>query len=357
MPAEDNKTLPPLENLPEKVQRKGVPMRMFDGKSLVVAMAAMVGSFPAAAADLVTYQLDWLPGGDKAPIYVCIQEGFCEEAGLEIKIEPGRGSSEAITKIATGASDIGSAGMGALMAAKATEGVPVTAVMTIFNMGPHAFYTTKDSGIASIKDVKGKKIATSPFTSSNVFLPLVLADNGLSEEDITLTKSDPGALGPLLMTGQSDAIIAWLTDVSRYSGQAAEAGKELVVLPWADAGLELYSASLVAGDTFLEERPDVAKRFVAAFKKSLEFAYENPDKAAAAVSAQVPELSAEDVKGSWLDASKLAFNDVTEKFPLGTIDADRLAATWTRVAAAQDLDPASLKPEDAVNRSFLPTAE
>lgn len=159
------------------------------------------------------------------------------------------------------------------------------------------------------------------------------------------------------MTGQSDAIIAWLTDVSRYSGQAAEAGKELVVLPWADAGLELYSASLVAGDKFLEERPDVAKRFVAAFKKSLEFAYENPDKAAAAVSAQVPELSAEDVKGSWLDASKLAFNDVTEKFPLGTIDADRLAATWTRVAAAQDLDPASLKPEDAVNRSFLPAAE
>jgi NitT/TauT family transport system substrate-binding protein len=322
----------------------------------LMASAALLASVavPAMAADKVTYQLDWLPGGDKAPIYVCIHQGFCADAGLEITLEPGRGSSEAITKIATGTSDIGSAGIEALMAARVTESVPVTAVMNIFNTGPHAFYTTTESGITTLADVKGKSVATSPFTSSNVFLPLVLEENGMTEADVTLTKSDPGALGPLLMTGQSDAIIAWLTDVSRYQGQANEAGKELVILPWADAGLELYSASLVASDTFLTERPDVAKRFIAAFKQSLEFANENPDAAAEAVAAIVPELKAEDVKGSWLDASKLAFNDVTTQFGLGAFDPDRLAATWTRVAAAQGLDPAALDPETVVDRSFLP---
>lgn len=321
-----------------------------------VAPLALAGALLAGAAsaqDKVTYQLDWLPGGDKAPIYVCINEGFCADAGLEVSIEPGRGSSEAITKIATGTSDIGSAGIEALMAARATENVPVTAVMNIFNTGPHAFYTTADKGITSITDVKGKKIATSPFTSSNVFLPLVLEENGMSEDDITLTKADPGALGPLLMTGQADAIIAWLTDVSRYTGQAEEAGKEIVILPWADAGLELYSASLVASDKFLAERPDVARRFLAAFKQSMQFAYDNPDKAAEAVAAVVPELSAEDVKGSWLDASKLAFNEVTDEYGLGTLDADRLAATWARVAESQGLDPAALDPETIVDRSFM----
>lgn len=322
----------------------------------LLASAALLASvaLPAMAADKVTYQLDWLPGGDKAPIYVCIHHGFCADAGLEVTLEPGRGSSEAITKIATGTSDIGSAGIEALMAARVTESVPVTAVMNIFNTGPHAFYTTTESGITTLADVKGKSVATSPFTSSNVFLPLVLEENGMTEADITLTKADPGALGPLLMTGQSDAIIAWLTDVSRYQGQADEAGKDLVILPWADAGLELYSASLVASDTFLTERPDVAKRFIAAFKQSLEFANENPDAAAEAVAAIVPELKAEDVKGSWLDASKLAFNDVTATFGLGAFDADRLAATWTRVAAAQGLDPAALDPETVVDRSFMP---
>lgn len=327
----------------------------FRSLSLLAASALLgTAALPALAADKVTYQLDWLPGGDKAPIYVCIHEGFCADAGLEITLEPGRGSSEAITKIATGTSDIGSAGIEALMAARATENVPVTAVMNIFNTGPHAFYTTTESGMTTLADVKGKSVATSPFTSSNVFLPLVLEENGMTEADITLTKTDPGALGPLLMTGQSDVIIAWLTDVSRYQGQAREAGKDLVILPWADAGLELYSASLVASDTFLAERPDVAKRFVAAFKASLEFANANPDAAAAAVAAGVPELSADDVKGSWLDASKLAFNDVTARFGLGAFDPDRLAATWTRVAAAQGLDPAALDPETVVDRSFLP---
>ncbi|MEV8468461.1 hypothetical protein AB0T83_16925 [Fluviibacterium sp. DFM31] len=61
----------------------------------------------------------------------------------------------------------------------------------------------------------------------------------------------------------------------------------------------------MAADRFLAKRPDVARRFVAAFRNSLEFAQANPD---AAVAAQVPELSAEDVKGSWLDASQLVFN-------------------------------------------------
>jgi NitT/TauT family transport system substrate-binding protein len=322
----------------------------------LLASAALLASvaLPAVAMDKVTFQLDWLPGGDKSAIYVCMHHGFCADAGIEITLEQGRGSSEAITKIATGTSEIGLAGIEALMAARANEDVPVTAVMNVFNTGPHAFYTTTESGITTLADVRGRSIATSPFTSSNVFLPLVLAENGMTEEDIVLTRSDPGALGPLLMTGQSDAIIAWLTDVSRYQGQAREAGKELVILPWADAGLELYSASVVASDTFLTERPEVAKRFVAAFKKSLEFAHADPQGAADAVAAIVPELSAEDVKGSWLDASKLAFNELTEKFGLGAFDADRLAATWVRVAAAQGLDVSALDPESIVDRSFLP---
>lgn len=307
----------------------------------------------ASAQDVVNYQLDWLPGGDKSPIYVCIEEGFCADAGLEVNIIPGRGSTEAITKIATGTSDVGSADIGALMAAAASEEIPATAVMSIFNTGPHAFYTLAGNGIESFTDIEGKSVATSPFTASNVYLPLVLADNGLSEDSIELTKADPGALGPLLMTGRSDAVIAWLTNVSIFQSQAEEAGKELIILPWSDAGLELYSAALVANDTFLADRPDVAKRFFAAFKKSLEFANENPAAAGAAVAAIVPELDAAAVEAAWIDSSILAFNEVTEEFALGTFDADRLAKTWDRVAAAQGLDVTSFDPETVVDRSFM----
>ena len=42
-------------------------------------LASMITSASAMAADQVTFQLDWLPGGDKAPVYVGIQEGFFAE--------------------------------------------------------------------------------------------------------------------------------------------------------------------------------------------------------------------------------------------------------------------------------------
>nr|WP_284739448.1 ABC transporter substrate-binding protein [Rhizobium sp. CG5] len=316
-------------------------------------VAALLTAGSAAAADKVVFQLDWLPGGDKAPIYVCIDKGFCADEGIEVAIEPGRGSTEAITRLAAGTSDVGSADIGALMAAKVTEKVGITAIMSIFNKGPHAFFAIKGTGVTKIEDVKGKQVATSPFTSSNVFLPLVLADKGMTEADITLTKADPGALGPMLMTGASEVIIAWMTNVSVFTKQAASAGKELEVLPWYSAGLDLYSASLLASDKFITERPDVAKRFVKAFKKSLEYVKSNPDESAVAVNKIVPELSVDDVKGAIMDTLILEFNDVTDKDGLGVFETARLAETWKRVSAAQKLEPAALDPEAMVNRSFL----
>jgi NitT/TauT family transport system substrate-binding protein len=323
--------------------------------ALLGGMTILATATSAQALDAVTFQLDWLPGGDKSPIYVCIEQGFCEEAGIEVTIEGGRGSSEAVTKLATGISDIGTAGLGALMAAAVTEDVPVTAVMSYFNQGPHAFYTLEGNGIESVEDVRGMTIATSPFTSSNVYLPLILADIGMTEDDITLNKMDPGALGPTLMTGQADAIIAWVVDVTRYTTQAEEAGKDIMVIPWSTAGLDLYSASVMANDTFLAERPDVARRFLEAYQRSVVFASENPTAAAEAVVSVVPELDIASIEGGVNDAMLLVFNDVTEADGLGVFEPGRLASTWARVAAAQGFDPEALDPETIVDRSFMPT--
>lgn len=321
---------------------------------LATTSALALAAVPALAADKVNFQLDWLPGGDKAPIYVCIAEGFCADAGIDVTIVPGRGSTDAISRLTAGSSDIGVSDIGALMAAKAQEGVGVTAVLSIFNKGPHAFYTVKGSGFDSVAEVNGKTIATSPFTSSNVFLPLVLADAGLSEDDVKVVKADPGALGPMLMTGQVDGIIAWMTDLTRYENQGREAGKEIEALPWSAAGLDLYSAALIANDGFLADRPDVAQRFVAAYEKSMVFAHDNPAKAAEDVTSLVAELGTEDVQGSLNDMLPLVFNDVTEKDGLGVFEKGRLAETWARVSAAQGIDPASYDVETTVTRTFIP---
>lgn len=44
-----------------------------------------------------------------------------------------------------------------------------------------------------------------------------------------MTKADPGALGPMLMNGSTDAIVAWGTNIALFADQAKATGNELEV--------------------------------------------------------------------------------------------------------------------------------
>lgn len=60
---------------------------------LTLTTAALSTSVNVLAADKVNFQLDWLPGGDKAPVYVAVQQGFLPSKILmspfaKVKIQP-----------------------------------------------------------------------------------------------------------------------------------------------------------------------------------------------------------------------------------------------------------------------------
>lgn len=317
------------------------------------ALTLCAASSITFALDKVTFQLDWLPGGDKAPVYVGMEQGFFEDEGIEVSISHGRGSTDAITKLSTGIADVGQSDLVALLVAKANDDVPVTALYSVFSQAPHAFFTTTDTGIKKVSQVSGKKVATSPFTSSNIFLPLLLDENDVNEDDITVVKANPGALNPMLLTGNTDLVISWITDAEKYKAEAAKAGKKLTVLPWYDAGLDFYSTSLVANDKFLKKRPDVARRFIKAFDKAVKFTWSNPVKSAEAINKKVPEVDIAVAADTIKAITILVHNKASESHGLGRFDQGRLATTWKWTAKAQGLKEASFNPELAVNRSYF----
>lgn len=319
----------------------------------LVSTCLLLCSSSVFAAEKVTFQLDWLPGGDKAPIYVGIEKGFFKAEGLDVEISQGRGSTDAITKLATGRSDIGLADIGALLAARAESDVKVQAVMTVFSDAPHAFFTLEDSNYKTVADLKGKRVSSSPFTSSNLFLPLVLEINGVPADSVKLVKTDPGALNPMLINGATDAIIAWVTDIPKYQAQAKEAGKTLRVMPWYSAGLSIYSASVIASEEFLQKRPEAAKAFVRAYKKAVEFTWANPDESGAIVHKVVPEVDAKVASDTIKSIESLVYNEATTQDGLGALAPERLNKTWLVVAKAKELKADALNPELAVNRTLL----
>lgn len=321
--------------------------------ALAFSLGMLMPTGSASAADTVIFQLDWLPGGDKAPVYLGVQEGLFEAEGLEVEIRSGRGSSDAVTKLGTGAADIGTGGLGALMSAKAESDVPVKAVMSIYTKQPDVILTDATSGIASFADLAGKTIATAPFSASNVTWPLVLEANGLDPESVTLLKVEPGALGPMLATGQVDGTINWITKSPSVETNLAEAGKEMRILPWSEYGFDGYGLALMASERMIEERPDVLARFVSAYGKALELSIADPGKAAAALKAMVPEIDAAIAADEFAASVPLIDNEISKADGMGAFQPDRLAETWDWVAKSQGYAADAIDPDAIVDRSFV----
>jgi len=311
-------------------------------------------ALPAHAADKLTVQLDWLPGGDKAVPYVGVQEGFFAAEGLDVTIAAGRGSSDAITKVATGAAEIATGGIGALMQAAAEGSVPVRAVYSVYTKQPDAMFAVKGRGLSTIKALKGHTVATATFSSSNALWPLILSLNGLQESDVNLLKVDVGALAPMLASGKVDATINWVTVAPATEAVLQQAGKQLEMVPWSEFGLTGYGLCLFASDRVLSAKPEMITRFLRAYAKATALALENPTKAAADIHRMAPELSEATAEAQFVASIPLIRNEISGKDGYGAFEPGLLRATWEGVAKAQHYPLDRLDPEDLVDRKVLP---
>lgn len=323
--------------------------------SLALAAAILLGAGGGArAADKVVFQLGWIPTGDIAPVYVGLAEGYYAEQGLDVGIAAGRGSMDAVTRVAIGQADIASIGTGAALQAAAESAVPVKIVMSQYTKMPDAVLTWKGSGIASIRDVEGKRVGSTPFSVSNSFFPEVLTLAGVDPASVTLVKADANAVVGLLASGRVDATINWIGLVPGFRSALEETGKEIVVLPWSEVGYEGYGFALIASDKIIKERPDVLRRFLAAYRKVLEAAVRDPSLVGAAIKASVPDTDEAIDTAEAAACVPLIDNEITRRDGLGALNPALVRATWVWLAKGLKYPLDKIDPEAWVDRSFLP---
>jgi NitT/TauT family transport system substrate-binding protein len=314
-----------------------------------VVVWALLAAGPAIAVEKIIFQFGWLPGGDRAAYYLASHAGLFSAEGLEVQLLAGKGSTDALTKIATGVAEMGEGGLDALLTAKLQNEVPVTAVMPVYTKAPDALVTTTASGIRTLKDVAGKTVATSPFTSSNGPWPFLLELNGVDPAAVNLIKADPGALGPMLATGRVDAIIQYVTNAPATGAILQEAGKTIHVIPWSDYGLSGYSSSIFVSNKLLATRRDTVVRLTRALKKAEQMMRDDPDRAAAALKAMIPELDLATNKALVLSTLPLIFNENTQKDGLGAFSPAIVKTTWEWVAKAQKAPADKLDPMASID--------
>jgi NitT/TauT family transport system substrate-binding protein len=323
-------------------------------KAGLVFAALALGGASARAAEHYVLMLDWLPSGDKAPAYVALQKGYFAEEGLDIVIQNARGSTDALTKVATGTADFATAGLPALMSAAAQSGIPVRAILSVYTKQPDSLFVVKGGPIKTLKDAVGRKVATATFTSSNALWPLFLQKNNIDPNSITLQKVDPTILGPMLASGQVDATLSWLTVAPTYASVLKQAGKELTVLPWSEFGLDGYGFAVFASDRVIKSNPKAVAAFARAIKKAIDFSVADPDAAGAAVHAAATTVDIAVAAASFRASIPLIKNEISAKDGAGAFESSLLRKTWEWVAKSENYPLDKVNPETLVDRSFLP---
>ena len=249
------------------------------GLGLAAALLAAATSPQISAQTLtpIKFQLDWRFEGPAALFLQPIAKGHFKQAGLDVTLDAGNGSGGAVTRVASGAYDMGFADLAALMEFHANNpdapNKPV-AVMMVYNNTPAAVFTLKKSGLTKPADLSGKKLGAPVFDAGRRGFPVFAKANGV--KDVNWVSMDPPLRETMLVRGDVDAITGFgFTSLLNLEARGVKA-QDVILMPYADHGVKLYGNAIIVGQKLLKENPNAVKAFLSAFAKGAKEVMANP---------------------------------------------------------------------------------
>ncbi len=314
-------------------------MKKLQIKILVLTALFLCGQQNARAEDKVMFQMSWIPSGEYAPFSAGIEKGFFHEAGIDLSMNTGRGSGDAVNKIAAGVAPFGDGDISAVMTAQMRDNSPTRCIMAQQTKSPHALFVLDGSGINSIKDLAGKTLATSPGNSHYLYFPIVARQSGLDPASVNWVTVDAGALAPMLIAGKVDGAPLFALNWYYQNKAAEKQGKSIKVIPYSASGFKIYAYCIVANEKFVAENGDLTRRFLGALQKSFLWSRDHIAEAAELHKKRHPEVDVDDAVGSLKTQMDYMFNENTERDGFGFFNPTQLQETYNVVAGAQKLPP------------------
>jgi sulfonate transport system substrate-binding protein len=241
------------------------------------AFAAMIAGsmlMPGAAfaADaLKEIHIDWATYNPVSMILK--QKGLLEKEfakdGINIVWVQSAGSNKALEFLNAGSIDFGSTAGSAALVAK-INGNPIKSIYVYSRPEWTALVTTKDSKIATVADLKGKRVAVTRGTDPHIFLVRALLGAGLSEKDITpvLLQHPDGKTA--LIRGDVDA---WAgLDPMMAQAEIEDGAKLFYRKPDANTW-----GILNVREEFLREHPDIVRRVLSVYENARKYSIANYD--------------------------------------------------------------------------------
>ena len=238
--------------------------------TMIAGSMLMPGAAFAADA-LKEIHIDWATYNPVSMILK--QKGLLEKEfakdGINIVWVQSAGSNKALEFLNAGSIDFGSTAGSAGLVAK-INGNPIKSIYVYSRPEWTALVTTKDSKIATVADLKGKRVAVTRGTDPHIFLVRALLGAGLSEKDITpvLLQHPDGKTA--LIRGDVDA---WAgLDPMMAQAEIEDGAKLFYRKPDANTW-----GILNVREEFLREHPDIVRRVLSVYENARKYSIANYD--------------------------------------------------------------------------------
>ena len=289
------------------------------------AAAALLASVTAHAETAMPFALDWKFEGPAAPYFVAVDKGYFSDADLSVEVSPGKGSLDAIPKVATGAFPVGMADVNALVRfLDQNPGAPVTAVMIIYDKPPFAIVGRKSLGVENPKDLEGRILGAPPPDGAWAQFPIFANETGI---DVSAVKVEPVGFPtrePMLAEGNVAAVTGFSFSSYLNLVRLGVPEDDISTILMADHGVDLYGNAIIVNTEFAEQNPDAVKGFLEAVAKGWVDAIADPAAAMPSLTKRNPAADAElEQRRLQLAIDANVVTDYTSANGMGGIDQDR----------------------------------
>jgi NitT/TauT family transport system substrate-binding protein len=249
-----------------------------------VASAALLSlTRKSLAADDSKILIGYWPIASGLPLYVGLERGLFKEAGLQV--EGAKFASAQQVAEAMIAGRIHGSGNGTASAALALAEITSPNLFKIICSNPSnhklvldEFVVPKESPLKKLSELAGKKVGSGPGIQNVTLTKIMLERNGVTNAQVI--ELPIGQHVPALAAGQLDAVYTLepTGTAGRLKGltRVLETGViSKYVLGNADA--PWFGGSATVTTTFLKDKPELAKRYIAAYAKAVDWVRKNPD--------------------------------------------------------------------------------
>ena len=249
-------------------------------KIFLIFITSIFLSFSSFADTKISFALDWKFEGPSAPYFYAIDKGYFGEENLEVEISAGKGSLDAIPKVATGAFPIGFADINSLIKfLDQNPGAPVMAVMMVYDKPPFAIAGRKSLGVTTPSDLEGKILGAPPPDGAWAQFPPFASANNINVDNITVEPVGFPTREPMLAEKNVDAITGFSFSMFLNLVRLGVPEDDISIMLMANYGLELYGNAIIVNTDYADANPEIVKGFLKAVSKGWNDAMKNPEDA------------------------------------------------------------------------------